>query len=139
VEPVLLGSQKINAQRRSQRVMLSVHVLVSGISPTNKKFSEDTFTAVVNAHGALILLTQAVKTGELLTIRNIKSGEEQTCSVVGVGASHGTQREVGIEFLNPSPRFWRIAFPPEDWSPRSPEAKQFSGAPTPIQKRATTK
>jgi hypothetical protein len=24
--------------------------------------------------------------------------------------------ELGIEFLEPQPRFWGIAFPPEDWS-----------------------
>jgi len=36
---------------------------------------------------------------------------------------------VGIEFLEPSPRFWRIAFPPEDWSARSPEAKGFVTPP----------
>jgi hypothetical protein len=35
-----------------------------------------------------------------------------------------SQLEVGIEFLGPAPRLWRVAFPPEDWSPRSPEAKR---------------
>jgi hypothetical protein len=31
--------------------------------------------------------------------------------------------EVGIELEKPSPRFWRVSFPPEDWTPRSAEAK----------------
>jgi hypothetical protein len=25
--------------------------------------------------------------------------------------------EVGLEFSEPVPRFWRITFPPEDWNP----------------------
>jgi hypothetical protein len=41
------------------------------------------------------------------------------------GAEAGA--EVGIELQKPSPRFWRVAFPPEDWSTRSPEAKRFEG------------
>ena len=27
------------------------------------------------------------------------------------------RREIGLEFSEPSPLFWRIAFPPEDWDP----------------------
>jgi hypothetical protein len=33
--------------------------------------------------------------------------------------------EISVEFESPSPRFWHIAFPPEDWTPKSPEAKRF--------------
>jgi hypothetical protein len=41
---------------------------------------------------------------------------------------------VGIEFDEPAPRFWRVAFPPEDWSPHSPEAKRrtVSASVTPL-------
>jgi hypothetical protein len=28
-------------------------------------------------------------------------------------------REVGIEFRHPAPGFWRIAFPPIDWTPKN--------------------
>jgi hypothetical protein len=33
--------------------------------------------------------------------------------------------EVGVEFLTPSRKFWHIAFPPGDWSPRGPESKIY--------------
>jgi len=40
--------------------------------------------------------------------------------------------EIGLEFAKPFPHFWRVAFPPADWSPRSPEAKRFdSGGAVP--------
>ena len=29
--------------------------------------------------------------------------------------------EVGVEFLKPAPKFWRISFPPDDWTPKDPE------------------
>jgi len=115
---------KYTNQRRSQRVMLSVKILVGGDRPDGKKFSEEAETSVVNAHGALIFLAEPVKLGQSVSVRNVKSHQELHAEVVDVGVVHEGRFEVGIEFLEPAPRFWRIAFPPEDWSPRSPEAKR---------------
>jgi hypothetical protein len=111
--------------------MLSVGIVITGERHNRHRFSEETFTSVVNAHGALILLEERVTLGQLLTIRNLKSHQELQCEVVDVGAVQDGKFEVSIEFLEPSPRFWRIAFPPEDWSPHSPEAKRRTTAPTP--------
>lgn len=135
----MLRSHRLNAQRRSQRVLLSIPILVSGYSAKNYEFTEDTVTAVVSAHGALILLAHIVQVSQLLTIRNLKSTEELQCKVIEVGAKRGTKLEVGLEFIEASPRFWRVAFPPDDWSPRSPEAKQYAGRPLSFPKRAPTK
>jgi len=122
---------KYMQQRRSQRVMLSVKILVSGNRLDRQRFSEEARTSMVNAHGALILLVEKVTLGQLLSIRNAKSGEEIGGKVVDVGPEHDDKFEVGIEFLNPSPRFWRVAFPPEDWTTHSPEAKRPTTAPAP--------
>jgi hypothetical protein len=124
-------------QRRSQRVMLSVKILVSGDRLDGKKFSEEAETSVVNAHGALIFLAEKVALGHLLTIRNVKSNQELPAEVVDLGDVHEGKVEVGIEFLEPSPRFWPVGFPPEDWSPRSPEAKRRTVSPpvTPLKAR----
>jgi hypothetical protein len=104
--------------------MLSIRILVSGTRIGGQSFSEETLTSVVNAHGALIVLGESVSNGQSITIRNLKSGEELQGEVVDVGSEQAGKFEVGVEFLDPSPRFWRIAFPPEDWSPRNPEAKR---------------
>jgi hypothetical protein len=110
-------------RRRTQRVMLAVKILVGGDRLDGKRFSEEAITSVVNVDGALIFLVQKVKLGQLLTVRNVKSNQELQAEVVDIGPEYEGKTEVGIEFLEAAPRFWRVAFPPEDWTPRSPEAR----------------
>lgn len=112
------------SSRRSQRILLNIAVIVQGVRGNGKAFSERTHTLVVNAHGALIRLLEPVERNQEVVITNIKTNEERTCRVAGVLSGQSGEPEVGIEFSEPSPRFWRIAFPPEDWSPRNPEAKR---------------
>ena len=71
-----------NAQRRSQRVMLNASVVVLTQGADGKPVSEETRTVVVNAHGAVFPLRLSVSMGQLLTLRNSKSGEEVSCRVV---------------------------------------------------------
>jgi hypothetical protein len=115
--------------RRSQRLMLKMAVIVAGQKANGTNFAEQTTTAIVNAHGALVLLKETVHGGQLLRIRNVKTGDEQACKVIEVGGQADGKTEVGIEFLEPAPRFWRIAFPPEDWNVRNAEAKRFRQKP----------
>ena len=49
--------------------------------------------------------------------------EEQECYVVFLGPVRNGRAEVGLEFSDSRPAFWRVAFPPEDWSPKHPEAR----------------
>jgi hypothetical protein len=78
--------------------------------------AETTETLAVNAHGALILLAPPVEEGDRVSLKNKMTGEELDCSVVYLGLIEGGRLQVGIEFTKPSPQFWQIAFPPEDWS-----------------------
>jgi len=114
------------SQRRSQRIFLCVGIIVRGKKADGAAFSERTKTAVVSAHGALILLQEPVNPGQELTLRNIPTSEEISCTVVECNHGQSEVSEVGLQFNRPSPRFWRVAFPPSDWSPRSPEAKRFN-------------
>jgi hypothetical protein len=123
-------------QRRSQRILLSVPLLVTGMRTNGAPFSERTKTLVVNAHGGLILLHEPVLTGQLLTLGNVATSEEIICTVIDINSGTSGTLEVGVEFAEPCPRFWRVSFPPADWSPRSPEAKRLAhgkaqSAPTP--------
>jgi hypothetical protein len=112
-----------NAQRRSQRVMLKVSLVVLAQGPDNRMISEETRTVTVSAHGALVLMTAKVSVGQLLTLRNSTTEEEVLCRVAYVNPHVGEKKEVGLDFMKPCPRFWRISFPPPDWTTRSPEAK----------------
>ena len=116
-----------DAQRRSQRVILKVTVVVLAQGSDNKLVSEVTRTVTVNAHGAQVLLGLKVSIGQLLTLRHSGTGEEVSCRVVYLSPHQSEKREVGIDFMKSCPGFWRISFPPPDWTMRSPEAKSSPG------------
>jgi hypothetical protein len=119
-----------NDRRRSQRVMLSVAVRVSGTNANGVAFAEDTATVVVNADGGMVLLKSAVRIGQQLNLRNINTSEDALCVAIDANTGSNEAREVGMEFVAAAPRFWRVSFPPIDWSSRSPEAKRHgNGGP----------
>jgi hypothetical protein len=90
--------------RRTQRVHIAIPILVRGMSGT-QKFEEAGRTTTVNAHGCLISLATRLTRGQQVSLIHPK---------------------IGLEFMEPSPLFWRIAFPPEDWG-SSTERKRTTG------------
>ena len=114
------------ARRRSQRVLMQVAVRVRGEDAQGNSFEEHTETLAINAHGALILLTARVTSGSKVELKHIKTEEETECHVVFLGPVRAGKAEIGLEFSAPRPAFWRVAFPPEDWSPKHPEARTVS-------------
>lgn len=107
-------------RRRSQRVIFSLPVNVSGETAAGA-FDERTQTLVINAHGALIVLTTKISQGQELKIRTAGNPEQQTCRVVYVGPTTDGKTQFGIEFVKPAPNFWHITFPAEGWTPVPPE------------------
>lgn len=105
-----------SSRRRSQRVVISVAVIVrTEDAPKNSSFEEETSTLVVNAHGALLGLSGKVEKGQKLRMTNRASKASELCRVVSANPASGGKAQVAVEFLKPSPDFWHIAFPPEDW------------------------
>jgi len=125
-------------RRRSQRILLPIAVRVSGERADGRRLEELTSTLVVNAHGALLQLREPVSEGQMLAIKNMTTGEETNCTVRDISAVPGGLMEIGLEFTEARSRFWRVAFPPPDWSPRSPEAKRFV-SPTSMSENLTRK
>lgn len=111
--------------RRSQRILLTVPIVISGTLSNSAPFSERASTLIVNAHGALIQLRERVLVGQQLRMRNSTTNEEIVCTVVDINPGNASMSEVGVEFSVPCPHFWRVSFPPTDWTPRSPEAKRL--------------
>ena len=116
-------------RRRSQRVLMQVGIRVRGKDAQGKDFEEMTETLAVNAHGALILLNARVISGAIVHVKHNKTEEEQECHAAFLGPVRSGRAEVGVEFTSPHPTFWRVAFPPEDWSPKSPEARTAANLP----------
>jgi hypothetical protein len=110
-------------RRRSQRILMQVPIRVRGKDAQGKDFEEYTETLAINAHGALVLLNARVTSGSTVQMRHNKTEEEQECHVAFLGPVRSGRAEIGVEFSAPRPAFWRVAFPPEDWSPKSPEAR----------------
>lgn len=103
-------------RRRTQRVQIAMPVLVRG-KTGGKPFEESAHTVSVNAYGGMLRLATSVVRGQQISIVNPKTAEELPCTVTSLGQRDNNKTEVGFEFSEPSPLFWRIAFPPEDWNP----------------------
>jgi hypothetical protein len=115
------------ARRRSQRVLMQVPVRIRGKNAQGAEFEEFTETLAINAHGSLILLNARLTSGAVVHMKHNKTEEEQECHVAFLGPVRGGKAEIGLEFTAPRPTFWRVAFPPEDWTPKSPEARNVLG------------
>jgi PilZ domain len=109
-------------RRRSQRVLMKIPVRVSGRTG-EKAFHEETHTLAVSAHGASLVVAKTVTRGERFTLLNLHTNETLECVVAHIGIFPGEATQVGVEFMLPNPTFWRVAFPPKDWTPRHPDAK----------------
>jgi hypothetical protein len=105
---------------------MQVAVRVSGTDAQGNPFDEETETLAINAHGALILISARVTSGSVLKIKHKGTQEEQECRVAFLGPVRVGKSEIGLEFSGPRPSFWHVAFPPEDWSARNPEARTVS-------------
>ncbi len=110
-------------RRRSQRVLVTIPVRVSGQAGAGSPFQEDTHTRAVSAHGALILMSTQVYRGQRLTLANVQTKAALECVVAHIDRHQSEHPQVGVEFMLPNPMFWHVAFPPRDWTPRHPDAK----------------
>ena len=110
-------------RRRSQRVLMQVAVRIRGMDAQGKSFEEEASTLAINAHGALVQLQVRLTSGGTVTMQHKQTQEEQECHVVFLGPVRSGKAEIGLEFSEPRPTFWRVIFPPEDWSPKHPEAR----------------
>jgi hypothetical protein len=106
----------LGGRRRSQRIHISMPVLVRGKSG-NAPFEELTNTVTVSAYGCMVYLTARLARGQQISLANPQTKEEVRCVVSYLVKKDTDTLEVGIEFAEPSARFWRINFPPENSDP----------------------
>jgi len=102
---------------------MQVAVRIRGEDVQGKNIEEETETLAINAHGALVLMKARVTSGSKVLLQHKRTQEEQECHVAFLGPVRAGKAEIGLEFSSPRPAFWRVAFPPEDWTPRHPEAR----------------
>lgn len=99
------------SRRRSQRVTLSIPIMVSEPHANHRVNMERTHTLAVNRYGGLIALRSSVNRGQSLLMTNTVSRVSKECRVVYLGPNHQDKRQVGVEFVDPVTDFWNISFP----------------------------
>lgn len=107
------ASQSERDRRRSERILLTIPIIVEGVEPNGKEFSETTRTLVINRQGARILLSRRVTAGSLLQIKLVSANRQAKFRVIGptrpVSEEGG---EWGVECVDKSANLWGIGFPP---------------------------
>src|SRR5213079_2996815 len=100
---------------KQQPVALEVPVTVNGAravdgSDKREPFSESTKTVLIFGSGAVIRLSSAVASGQLLFLTNEKTKKEVVCQVVKATNSSGGNGYVELEFTEAAPGFWGLRF-----------------------------
>ena len=108
------SATRFGEQRRSHRVHIAINITVRG-KRGDQAFQEETATTVVNSAGGLMLTDLSLHQGQQLTITHRTTAEEMAAKVVFLGTGEGNRPQVGFEFVEPAPKFWRISFPPDNW------------------------
>jgi len=97
---------------RSDRVMMSVRVLVSGSDVRGTPFMEETTTVEISRHGSRIVLRELIEPSAEVNVRNIATGYEAEMQVIGQIASTPRGYHYGMRFSNPNQSIWELDFPP---------------------------
>ncbi|MEE8201627.1 MAG: hypothetical protein V3R29_10710 [Candidatus Acidoferrales bacterium] len=104
------------ARRRSQRIPLTVPLLVSSLDPS-LKFSERCETVSVSKHGCILRAPRELPPGASLRLDIPHTNRAATAHVVHSELEHPGSKSarIGLE-LDQAENFWGIQFPPEDWA-----------------------
>ena len=102
-------------QRRSERVMLRLAVLVTAEDEERRQIQEQAETQVVNAHGGLLRMKQHLHMGQSFLLSNPRNRKEMSCRVVQTDDEGMEFYKIAFVFDRPAPNFWPIVFPPADW------------------------
>ncbi len=110
------GAAQPRLRRRSQRLLIKTKIAVRSERADGTPFEEQTQTVTVSSHGAMILLSAPAQIGQTLFLRHLNADDEVEARVICIGGRQAGKTQLGIEFQEPSPQFWRVAFPPDDWT-----------------------
>jgi len=126
--------------KKSQRLRLELPVFVYSRSTDQEPLYEMARSLVVYARGGVVVLGATVKLGQDLLLVNPRSEVRAECRVAGFEPCPPMVR---LEFVEPVPGFWGVAFPPEDGHPaerklpRVPRRFRRVESSLPIQVRQT--
>jgi hypothetical protein len=104
-----MGAEK----RRSDRLMLTIPLMVHGTDAKGNSFKDDARTITLNRHGARIQVARPLRSGQIIMLTNLVGRREAEFRIVGPIAPITEQGgEWGVECLDPKENIWGIQFPP---------------------------
>jgi hypothetical protein len=95
-------------RRKGLRHSHEATLLVYGSDAEKQPFHEQSESIDANENGCLLSLDCSVSRGQRLVLTNMRNQAEQECKVVYVGRRAKGKTRVGVEFIHPSPNFWRM-------------------------------
>jgi hypothetical protein len=110
-----LQSRSNNEQRRSERVKLTVAVLVTTATVDGREVQEFAETAIVNAHGGLFRSTVEFVVAQPLVLTNLNTNLKESARVVHAEPLESGGFGVAFEFDNAAPEFWQVDDATDDW------------------------
>jgi hypothetical protein len=84
-------------------------LLIYGSDADKQPFHEETQTIDAHEKGCSLTMETVVVRGQRLFLTNMRNQAELECRVVHVGRRVRGKALVGIEFVTPTPQFWRPA------------------------------
>ncbi len=100
-------------RRRSDRVMLTIPLVIHGLDLTGSPFEENAHSVSLNRHGARIHVPRPLRVSQTLRLVNQVSRKDAEFRVVGpVAPLSDTGGEWAVEYLKPDDNIWGIQFPP---------------------------
>jgi hypothetical protein len=96
-------------RRAGLRHTHTVSLLIYGSDADKQPFHEETETIDAHDQGCSLSLETVVVRGQRLFLTNMRNQAEQECRVIHVGRRVRGRARVGIEFVKPTPEFWRPA------------------------------
>jgi PilZ domain len=103
------------AQRRSDRVSLTLLLEASGKDVNELEFTLPARTMQINRTGAVILLDRGLRAGQQIEIRRLAPAEAHRHTQIRIVGQFGLQKEgfvYGVEIMEPQSDIWNIEFPP---------------------------
>lgn len=98
-------------QRKTKRIFTRIPVRVRGLDELGQTFSEDTTTMEINRDGARVALRSVPRFGSGLELTNLARNLTASSLVTHrCPQSYSGLPEWGLEFSDPLPDFWGIAF-----------------------------
>jgi hypothetical protein len=98
-------------RRRTQRVSLTVPLVLNGQNEDSEKFSIRAKTNAVSQHGAQIETEHPLIVGQVLLLINESSARKVEARVASIQRRRDGKTYVGVEFLSTDINFWNMTFP----------------------------